>query len=615
MEGADNPNTSDQNLASDADKAIKPLPDLNTESNPQTTSPPIVTQPAALKEESELKNESPKQHPPRTSPAPDKHTDGSYSPIPKSRSARRDPRRPDGLSNRLEPPINTIAASDTKPAELPPPSQEEREEEPAAAAADDKTNAPQLNHPPSTTINVVPEQQQQQPQQDPKNETQDTEQQPAASGGGEDQEQQQPEAEEEEAPIAAASQPPTRVPEPIVIPEVTEDLFTEAGIQDVRHKVRGQWRKGTKIDDGTMAFLAVTVTPSDARMGRMRPPRPWYDSFMGGAKVTKQGSFHAYSPALDTTFTLGVTAYDYAASEYYIQGSGTKDLFKKLAIAGGDALKFIYTGIEETTGKPMTEVTLIRAANNPHAALILQSAGAREAKRLANPPRRPEPGSVVRAKGGYSGKRRKRHDYDSELDEYEDGEYDFDHGESYWASNDDPVWDPTAGDGGGGRGGRKRRATAGKRRYNPDFVDDIDEYEEMDKEEDSKDTDQRRMEEEDLYQKDELERIELERFLRGGVPVQQNVGSTDANAAKVVSLNGSNGNNGGGSGPVKAPSSSQQEQQKQQQPVVVPPQPQVKSYKLGRHVLRVAVPSADTAAGEGNLPASNNVNGTSDHGK
>lgn len=75
---------------------------------------------------------------------------------------------------------------------------------------------------------------------------------------------------------AAAQQPPPQQPQQqqqeIEKVELDEGLLS----YDFQpHPQRSQWRRALD-DEGKALFLVVTMTPSDIKGSRMRPPRPWY---------------------------------------------------------------------------------------------------------------------------------------------------------------------------------------------------------------------------------------------------------------------------------------------------------------------------------------------------
>ncbi|GAB4816527.1 hypothetical protein N2152v2_003573 [Parachlorella kessleri] len=173
------------------------------------------------------------------------------------------------------------------------------------------------------------------------------------------------------------------------------------GIPEEQHPLKPQWRRG-RVGPKT-EFLMVTVTQGDINSRRMRPPRHWYDSLMGGAFGVFE--VEADVDGAQTKFYPQAHAYEYCKSEYYVQGSECKRLYKELNLQPGDGLVF-RKGEVRANGVPSTKLTVMRVADNPHAAAILNSAASAQLRRAAaqaDPNRRKTPKKKATAPGSGTG--------------------------------------------------------------------------------------------------------------------------------------------------------------------------------------------------------------------
>ncbi|KAL4431309.1 hypothetical protein ABPG75_006565 [Micractinium tetrahymenae] len=180
-------------------------------------------------------------------------------------------------------------------------------------------------------------------------------------------------------PAPAAPAPPPPNPADFEQPELPEE----------KHPQKPTWRRGYQQYHKT-EYIMVTLTPSDCSTKRLRPPREWYDAFLGANSL----NFVVGTQAPDGTavsFLLKAHAYEYVKAEYYVQGGETKRMFRVLGLQAGDALKLSLQG--KSSGIPTTRLTIIPAARNPHAAAILAQAleqAAKRAERLAANPKGPK---------------------------------------------------------------------------------------------------------------------------------------------------------------------------------------------------------------------------------
>ncbi|PRW61154.1 MLO 11 [Chlorella sorokiniana] len=185
-----------------------------------------------------------------------------------------------------------------------------------------------------------------------------------------------------------------------------------------KHPQKPTWRRGYSVAAWSKTdYLLCTLTPSDCSTRRLRPPREWLDSLLGGFFASFVVGAASPDGGQPVSFLLKCHAYEYVKAEYYLQGGETKRMFKVMGLQPGDGLKLEVAGRQ--SGIPTTRLTIIPAARNPNAAAVLaaaaEQAAKREARLAANP--KPPKGAARKRKPGEEG--------DTDEDEV---------GEGLWAS-------------------------------------------------------------------------------------------------------------------------------------------------------------------------------------